>query len=383
MQTVLATAMPRVVGDLGGAHLYGWVFAAYLLASTVPLPVFAQLADRVGRRRVFLPGMTGYAVGTALAALAPSMTVLVAARVVQGLGVGALVPAALAGIADLTSGAARGRLFGVVGVIQVIGTVVGPLLGGFLTDGPGWRWGLWAIVPVTLLALLLAAAGLPTATGSGWVAAWRRIDWVQPVRSLRSETGMRRISIGAFLLGVTLMSATAYLPLLVQDTFGRSASRTGVVLVPLMVGVGVGSMLGGRLSSGHGRIGQAGAWTATALAFAALATVTAASGRSPDVLTVAAGASAVAGAGIGTVQPILLVEAQDRAPKDATAAAGGMVPLVRNLGGAVGTSVLGLLVTGTSVGDRLVWAFGALALMSALGGISIVGTGPDGLSARP
>ena len=363
MQTLLATAMPRIVDELGGQHLYGWVFASYLLASTVLLPVFAQLADRVGRRPLFLIGMGGYAAGTALSAVAVSMEMLVAARVVQGLGAGALVPAALAGIADLASGEAKGRLFGLVGVIQVLGNIVGPVLGGVFTDGPGWRWGLWSVVPVALTAVVFGAVGLPPREGLGWLAALRQVDWAQPVRLLRSDPAARQVSTGALLLGVVLMSATAYLPLLAQGVLGRTATETSAVLIPLMVGVGVGSMLGGRMAARRGRAALLLAWGLAAIAFAVLAGAASGAGG----LLLAAAASALAGLGIGTVQPVLLVRAQDDAADGAVAASSAMVQLARNLGGAVGTSVLGLLVAGTTVATGLTWAFVALAVTSAVG----------------
>ena len=159
------------------------------------------------------------------------------------------------------------------------------------------------------------------------------------------------------------MSATAYLPLLVQGVFGRSASGTSAVLIPLMVGVGVGSMVGGRMSAGHGRAGLVAAWTVAATAFGVLAITAGGSGG----LWLAAVASAFAGVGIGTVQPILLVDAQDKAPDGAMAASSAMVQLSRNLGGAVGTSVLGVFVAGASVAAGLVGVFGALAATAALG----------------
>lgn len=363
MQTMLATAMPRVVVELGDKHLYGWVFAAYLLASTVPLPVFAQLADHHGRRPMFLIGMAGYAVGTAAAALAGSMQLLVVARVVQGVGAAALVPAALAGIADLAGGPARGRLFGLIGVIQVVGNIAGPLVGGWFTDGPGWRWGLWAVVPVSLAAIGCAALGLPRPSGSGWSDAWHQMDYAEPVRTLQHNAEARRISVGAFLLGVTLMSATAYLPLLVQGVFGLPASGSSAVLIPLMVGVGVGSMLGGKLSAGRGRVGLVAAWATAAIAFGVVAITAGGTGG----LWLAGLASAFAGVGIGTVQPILLVDAQDDAAHGAAASASSMVQLSRNLGGAVGTSVFGLLVTGASLATGLAWVFAILAVMAGLG----------------
>ena len=291
------------------------------------------------------------------------MQVLVVARVVQGIGAAALVPAALAGIADLAGGPARGRLFGLIGVIQVVGNIAGPLVGGWFTDGPGWRWGLWAVVPVSVAAIGCAALGLPKASVSGWSDAWRQVDFAQPVRTLHRNAEARRISVGAFLLGVTLMSATAYLPLLVQGVFGRPASWSSAVLIPLMVGVGVGSMLGGNLSAGRGRVGLVAAWATAAIAFGVVA------------MTAASGTGGLWLAGVARPSRVWVSAPcsrscwstpRRRCPRSRCSAS-SMVSSSRNLGGAVGTSVFGLLVTGASLATGLAWVFAVLAVMAGLG----------------
>ena len=216
---------------------------------------------------------------------------------------------------------------------------------------------------MTLVAWGFGAAGLPRSTGSPWRAALRRIDWWQPLRLIRADVGIRQVSGGAFLLGVALMSATAFLPLLAQGVLGRTATQTSAVLIPLMVGVGVGSMLGGYLAARHSRATLILAWGLAVLAFAALAATAAGAAG----LMVAATASAAAGTGIGIVQPVLLVRIQEEGAADQMASVSAMVQLARNVGGAVGTSTLGVLIVAVSLGTGLVWVFAALAFAAAVG----------------
>lgn len=366
MQTMLATAMPQIVGDLGGAGWYGWVFASYLLASTLTLPVFGQLADRWGSRQVFGFGIGLYGLGTALSAAAPSMELLVAARSIQGLGAGALVPAALAAVAQVSGRSGRGSLFGLIGVVQVACSIAGPLLGGWFTDGPGWRWALWVVVPFALAAWALSAWGFTVDGTAGLAQAARGLEPLEPVRQVREHAGLRSTTVAAFALGIVLVSATALVPLLAQDAMGRSASEAGAALVPLMLGVGVGSILGGRLAAKAGRFALAFGWSAiiAGATVLALLSATAQPGASLGGPVVAA---SLVGLGIGSIQPILLLRTQDQAEPDRVAAAGALVPFARNLGGAAGTAALGLVILAPQLPLGLAVTFAMLAAVAVAG----------------
>ncbi|MFV0426487.1 MAG: MFS transporter [Beutenbergiaceae bacterium] len=366
MQTVLATAMPQMAQELGSEGLYGWVFASYLLASTITLPTFGQLADRWGSRPVFLTGIGCYALGTALTAAAISMPMLIAARLIQGLGAGALVPAALAVVASLAGREGRGSLFGTIGVIQVLSSIVGPVLGGWFTDGPGWRWSLWVVVPFAAAAGVLARLSFPRAHARTMRSAVRGLDPWQPLRQLCRGRTLQGLTASAFALGIVLVSATALVPLLAQNGLGRTATESGVVLVPLMVGVGLGSIVGGRLAQRAGPLMMRLGWVAIALGACTLAVVSAdARPASPVLLTGIGGA--VVGLGIGSIQPTLLIRTQDEAAPDQVAAAGALVPFARNLGGAAGTAALGLVMLAPSLTVGIATAFAVLVLVAIVG----------------
>lgn len=372
MQTMLATAAPRIAEELGGSTLYGWVFAAYLASYALTLPLFGQLADLHGRRPLYVLGMGTYAAATLLAALAPGPEWLIAARLLQGVGAGALVPAALATVADLVEAPARGRVFGLIGVVQVLANMLGPLLGAWFTDGPGWRWGLGAIAGSATATGVLAAATLPPAIGQPWQRWWRAVDWWLPLR-LFGNPCVRRVTIQAALLGAALMAAIAYIALLVQGVHARSAGCTGGVLTSMMVAAGIGSVLGGRAATGACRAAVTAAWGAVTIGFTLLAVAS----RSTTGLVLPAAASAMIGLGTGLVAPILLTRVQEDTDERHTASAGGMVQLGRTAGGAVGTPVLGLWVAGAlPLADGLGWLF-LSAAGTALAGLILHLVVPD------
>ena len=239
MQTLLANATPRIVDELAAPELYGLVAGSYLIASTVTLPLFAQYADRLGPRRIFVIGHLCFVIGTIAMVPAPSMPAFIAARIMQGVGAGAIAPAALASLGLLLDEQARARAFSQLAVAQVVANVVGGPLGGWFTDGPGWRPGLLTVLPLSLTSLL-PATSLPTAEAP---PQWWRI-------SLREQFDLWRIRSLRRLAGV---AAPVLLP------------RLGVVAIALMgAGVGIGItfpllLLDIQTAAPHDRLAQAGA----------------------------------------------------------------------------------------------------------------------------
>src|SRR5665811_191745 len=153
-QTIVSTAMPKVVAHLGGFELYSWVFTAYMLTSTVTVPIYGKLSDLYGRKIFFMFGMVVFMVGSILSGGAGSMTQLIVFRGIQGIGAGGLMPVALAVIGDLFPPGERGKVQGLMGTVFGISSVVGPSLGGYITDNLNWRWVFYVNIPVGIACLL-------------------------------------------------------------------------------------------------------------------------------------------------------------------------------------------------------------------------------------
>src|SRR6478736_3523147 len=155
-QTIFSTALPTIVGELNGVEHMLWVTTAYILASTIVMPVYGKLGDLVGRKWLFVGAISIFLVGSVMGGLSDSMATLIAGRAVQGLGGGGLMILALAIIADVVPARERGRYSGIMGAVFAVSSVAGPLLGGYFTDGPGWRWAFWINIPLGILAILSA-----------------------------------------------------------------------------------------------------------------------------------------------------------------------------------------------------------------------------------
>src|SRR5262245_24816958 len=160
-QTVVGTALPRIVTDLQGASLYSWVVTSYLLSSTVVVPVYGKFSDVFGRKPMLLTGVLLFLAGSWLSGLSQNMTELIGFRAVQGLGAGAIFPVALAIIGDLFSARERGRYQGLFGAVFGLSFIVGPLIGGWITDHVSWHWVFYVNLPVGVAALVVLATALP------------------------------------------------------------------------------------------------------------------------------------------------------------------------------------------------------------------------------
>jgi MFS family permease len=316
-KSIVATALPTITRELGGLSLYSWVFGAYMLASTITIPLFSKLADLKGRRPLYLGGMVIFLGGTLLAATASSMSQLILYRLIQGTGAGAIAPAALAAIGDIFPHKTRGRAFGIIGAVSILANLAGPLLGGWVTDQLSWRWGFILILPIGLLAALLVAVGYPAQTairkaigpidwqGAGLLGVslslglvglqmmgdggrtlwpgvglalssgfifWLGLNWEKrhpdpalPLYLLRDPL-MKTILIGTLFLGAVTHSAIAYLPLFIQGVRGGTATDAGVTLLPMLISAGVASGVGGWLSSRAPRQTTITAWALAVLA---------------------------------------------------------------------------------------------------------------------
>ncbi len=295
-QTIVATAMPTVVKELGGFELFVWVFSAYMIASVVATPIFGKLSDIYGRKRFFLLGLVVFLVGSILCGLSTTMTQLIIFRAIQGIGAGALMPITFAIIFDIFPPEKRGKMNGLFGAVFGLSSVFGPLLGAFFTDYINWRWVFYINIPIGIVSFVLiytayhenlnkrkqqidwagitffiiAILGLMFAIefgGSGtypWLSGqiiglfatfvvfliaflWVEMKVANPMIELslfknRVFSASQTIS---FFYGAIMVTGATFIPLFVQGVYGESASAAGQTLTPMMLGVVVSSILGG------------------------------------------------------------------------------------------------------------------------------------------
>jgi EmrB/QacA subfamily drug resistance transporter len=391
-QTIVGTAMPRVIADLNGLEHYAWVFTAYMLASTVMVPVYGKLSDIYGRKPFFLGGMALFLLGSALSGTSQSMTQLIAFRAIQGLGAGAMMPIVQAIIGDIFPPAERGKWQGVMMSVFGLSSIVGPTAGGWITDNWGWRWTFYVNMPVGAVALvfallflptvsrrqqhridylgaaLLAAAAVPMLLAFSWAGtqfAWGSLEivgllvfaavmWVafflvetraaEPIISPRLFRNRIFTSsvIATFMVSVGMFGAILYLPLFVQAVLGASATNSGTALTPMMLGFIVSSIVGGQLLSRTGRykiLALVGIVVA-AVGMYLLSTM----GVATSQLTVMEN-MVVAGLGLGVMMSLFTIVVQNAFPFQQLGQVTASLQFFRSIGGTIGVAVLGTVMT--------------------------------------
>jgi EmrB/QacA subfamily drug resistance transporter len=411
-QTILATALPRIVADVGGADHYSWVFSGYMLAVAVTTPIYGRLSDIYGRRPFFIAGICLFLLGAVVGATADSMLQVVAARAVQGVGAGALMPLAFATIGDLVPASERGRWQGLTGVVFGVASVIGPTTGGWIADNADWRWVFLISVPVALVALamivttlripphpergthvdyagaVLLAAGLCCvllatlrggeaapwgsiqivglfAGGAALLAAfiaWERREEqpVVPIDLFRRRT-VAFGTLAGFTTGAGMFGTVVFVPLYMQGALGDSATASGLVLTPLMLAMVVTSAGSGQLITSTGRYRWALLSGPVVMGggFALLATLTADSGRLHATV-----AMVVVGLGLGLLLQNLVLVIQNAVPSRHMGAATSAAQLSRSMGNTIGVAVMGaILAAGLPAG-------GALSALTGAGGAS-------------
>jgi EmrB/QacA subfamily drug resistance transporter len=385
--TVVGTAMPTIVAALGGLAHYSWVVSAYLLTSTVTVPLWGKLSDLFGRRPIFQIGTAVFLIGSLACGASQSMTQLILARALQGIGAGALVPLAMTIIGDIFTLEERAKMQGLFSGVWGVSSVVGPLLGGFITDQLSWRWVFYVNLPVgiaaaaiiglalrepkreerpiidyagaivltaavTLLLVVVSSehlftprngllAVLTIALFAFFVRIERRAaDPVVPFGLFRNRVVAVAIIVG-FLAGVGMFAAITFVPLLAQGVLGASATEAGTFLTPLMLSWVFASIVGGRLLI---RVGSR-ALVITGLlfmmaGFAALATFTR---DTPRALIM--GELIFTGAGLGLVMLTLLIASQHSVPREQLGITTSLNQFSRSIGGTVGVAILGAFLT--------------------------------------
>jgi len=387
-QLVVSTALPRIVGDLGGVTHLSWVVTAYVLASTVTTPLYGKLGDLYGRKRWLMIAIIIFLAGSALSGLAHSMDQLIAFRALQGLGAGGLLTGAIATIGDLVPPRERGQYMGYIMGVMTLAMVAGPLVGGYITDNFSWRWIFYINMPVGGAALLYLAATMRVArhrvehkidyagavtlavaataiilmtTWGGTQYAWgsaqiiglaalalvsttaflaveaRAAEPILPLHVFRNRNFSIAIAM-SFLLGLALFGALTFLPLYQQTVQHLSATGSGLMLIPMMLGSTVTALIAGRVTTQTGRykalpIIGAGVMTVGMYLLTGL-------GLTTSLVTTGL-FFAVIGLGMGFLMQITTLVAQNSVtPKDMGVASSART-FFQQIGGSIGVAAFG------------------------------------------
>ncbi|MDV3221398.1 MDR family MFS transporter [Intrasporangium sp.] len=392
-QTIVGPAMPRIVAELGGMDHYSWLATAAMLVSAITVPIVGKLSDIYGRRGFYLGGLVVFMLGSVLSGLAPNFWWLIAARAIQGAGMGTLMPLSQTIIGDIISPRQRGKYQGLMGGVFGISSILGPLVGGFVTDNWGWRWLFFISLPVGvaaylgisrflhlehvreptvidragigLLALTLVLVLVPVSLG-GTTWAWgsaevigmlaagaltlvafiaverRAVEPVLPLHLFRSSI-FTLSNIASFMVSVMMFGAMIYLPVYAQGVLGVSATNSGLILMPMSVAMIGLSIIAGLVITKTGRyklqtlfgllLMGAGFWMLVRLDYEA----------SELDLTVA---MVVFGIGLGIAMQVYTLIVQNAAARRDLGIATASTQFFRNVGSTVGTAVFGTIMAG-------------------------------------
>lgn len=393
-QTIVGPALPRIVAELGGMEHYSWLATAAMLVSAITVPIVGKLSDLYGRRPFYLAGLVVFMLGSVVSGFAQNFWMLVGARAIQGLGMGTLMPLSQTIIGDLVPPRARGKYQGVMGAVFGLTSVAGPLAGGFITDNWGWRWLFFVTLPIGLVALaaiarflhleheprevkidffgiitmavalvclLLATSfGGTTWAWSSWqiitlyavgivftgvfiFAETRAADPVLPLRLFRSSI-FTLSCIASFAVAIMMFGAIIYIPVYAQGVIGVNATNSGLILMPMMLGLILFGIIVGQLVTKTGRYKEfltlgilvmiVGYWLLTRLHW----------GSSQLQLTLA---MVVIGVGLGTCMQLYTLVIQNNSRRQDLGVATASSQFFRNVGSTVGIAIYGTVMTTT------------------------------------
>ncbi len=390
-QTIVSTALPTIVGDLGGLNHLSWVVTAYLLTSTASVPLFGKISDLYGRKILFQFAIGVFLVGSMVSGAAPNMLTLVLARGLQGIGGGGLMSMSMIIIADIVSARERGRYQGYTGAVFATSSVVGPLIGGFFTDSLSWRWIFYINLPIGLAALVVTSvvlnlpfvrrehrvdylgAGLLVAGVSALllVTVWagseypwgspeiiglaaagvvllsafviqegRAAEPILPLSLFRNP--VFRVSSGVSLLvGLSMFGSTIFLPIYFQIVTGASATKSGLLVVPMVAGIMLTSVSSGRIISKRGkyRLFPILGSFVTTIGLLLLSRLDVQTSRLESSLYMF-----VLGCGLGMLMQTLVLAVQNVVAHEQLGAATAGVTFFRSMGGAFGVALLGTIL---------------------------------------
>jgi EmrB/QacA subfamily drug resistance transporter len=388
--TIVGTALPSIVGKLGGISLYSWVFSAYLLTSTTTVPIYGKLADLYGRKPLFLFGSVLFLVGSALSGASQSMEQLIIFRAIQGLGAGAVLPLVLTIIGDIFSLQERAKVQGLFSGVWGLSSIVGPAIGGIIVDHFSWRWVFYINIPFGLVSSILLAIylkesverkkhsldylGTLTLTGAivallfamlegGTVWAWNSIQilglfalsialtviflWqerraAEPILPLNLFNNRIILisSIGAVVLGVVMFGVSSYVPLFVQGVRGGTATSAGLVLGPMLLAWPIASTVGGKFAIRYGYRFIASVGMGLAVVGVVMSTLFRVNTGLPFIIM----SMLLIGAGLGFASIAFLLAVQNAVPWNLRGVATASNQFFRTMGGTVGVAVMGTIL---------------------------------------
>ncbi|WP_313502911.1 MDR family MFS transporter [Corynebacterium variabile] len=409
-QTIFSTALPTVVGELGGTDQQSWVITSFLLAQTIGLPIYGKLGDQIGRKPLFIFALSTYLVGSVVGALAPNIWIIIVARAIQGIGGGGMMVLSQAIIADVVPARERGKYMGMMGAVFGLSSVLGPLLGGVFTDGPGWRWALWFNVPIALIAIAISLfalhvpkrgegakldiwgtlfmAGFATClilfiTWGGKDYAWGSATIIgliiatvicaalfvfaeskaaAPIIPLELFKNRNFVlcSTAGIVIGIVMLGTLAYMPTYIQMVHGMSPTKAGLMMIPMVLGMLPTSIIVGIVVS---RTGQYKWYPVIGMVVAAAGLFLLGGLETHDGLVHLGLTLYVFGFGIGMAMQILVLMVQNSFPVTMVGTATASNNFFRQIGMSVGSAVVGSVFTSRlqdNMGDRVPGALQSL-----------------------
>ena len=388
-QMIFGSALPTIVGELGGVDQMSWVISAFMVTMTIAMPLAGQLGDRMGRKWVYISGIAIFVIGSTLGGFANDMGMLITGRAIQGFGAGIMMISSQSIVAEVVSARERGKFMGIMGGVFGVSSVLGPVLGGWFTDGPGWRWGLWINIPLGLLAIIVCAFVLRLRVGEqgfkgfdwmGFAAiaittstlilltTWggSEYEWTSPtilsmaavvivgalltvfIESRASQPlipvqlfknrNMVLTTLAGTVLGLAMMGVLGYMPTYLQMVHTLTPTEAGLMMIPMMVGmIGVSTGVGFIIA----KTGNYKYYPIAGLAITAFALWWMSQMTVETSLTGIGVRFLVFGVGLGFVMQVLVLIVQNSFPVSQVGTATAANNFFRQIGSALGASIVG------------------------------------------
>lgn len=393
--TIVGTAMPKIISDLKGMEHYTWPFTAYMLASTAVIPIFGKLADIYGRRPIYIIGLVTFVLASALCGLSQNMIQLIIFRGMQGIGGGILMSTTFAIIGDIFPPAERGKFMGLIGAMFGLASVVGPSLGGFITDNLNWRWVFYVNLPVGIAAFVIMWFALPSIINNGikrvidyagaatlvfaiipmllaFTWAGQEYEWLstqiigllafssvmialfiyvesraeEPILPLNlfKNSIFNIANLSGFLMNAGMMGTILFIPLFVQGVIGASATDSGMVTTPMMLSLVVGSIIAGQIISRTGKYKLIGifGFLVNLVGMYMLSRLNIDSTNREVIVDMI-----VSGVGLGINMPVFNIAVQNAFPHSQLGIVTAANQFFRNIGGTIGAAVMGSVMLST------------------------------------